>query len=153
MTDLNFDIHASWSGLRRQGEGRISTGGQEVVYSGPASMGGQGKGTSPEELLVSAVTACYSGTLLHVLHDRGLPAEEVLVDARGTVTGYPEQADFSRLTVNPTAVGGDPARVDEYRAAAADARDRCFIGRVVRDHLSYDVGEVRVEPSQKGAVA
>ncbi len=58
MRDLKFDVRADWAAR----EGLIKTGGQEIDYSGPASMGGMGKGTSPEELLMSGVAACYSAT-------------------------------------------------------------------------------------------
>lgn len=149
MADLKFGVHSEWA----DGEGRIHTGGQVVEYSGPASMGGKGKGTSPEELMMSGVVACYSGTLAGVLHRAGLPVAAVHVDAAGFVTDYPERADFSRLVVSPVILGGDAGRLEEYRHAALRARDRCFIGRVVRDHLSYEVGEVRVEPAGRTRAA
>ena len=141
MTELRFDIRAMWA----HGEGQIETGGQSITYSGPASMGGKGKGTSPEELLVSAVTACYSGTLVGVLRQADLPVSGVQIEATGYVADYPEHADFNRLVVSPLVLGGDPSRIEEYRAASLKARDRCFIGRVVRDHLRYEVGEVQVD--------
>ncbi len=68
--DLSFSIDASWTGTGREGRGTIRSGGLEIAYSAPASMGGQGSGTSPEELLMAAVTACYSGTLFRVLQQR-----------------------------------------------------------------------------------
>ena len=110
----------------------------------------QGEGASPEELLVSVVTACYNGTLLAILHRRGRPAREVQVRARVFVTGYPDQADFSRPIVSPTVAGGDPSRLEEYRAPASTARDECFIGHAVRDHLSYEVDEGPIGPLEQG---
>ena len=61
--DLEFTVQASWSGTGREGHGAIASGGQSIRYSDPSTMGGKGTGTSPEELFVAAVGACYSGTV------------------------------------------------------------------------------------------
>jgi organic hydroperoxide reductase OsmC/OhrA len=60
---LTFESQATWRGPQRAGAGVLTTGQQRVVFSAPESMGGRGVGSSPEELLVSAVASCYSGTL------------------------------------------------------------------------------------------
>ena len=147
MSELHFDVGLSWSGTGREGAGHIVGQEVELEYSAPASMGGRGIGTSPEELLVSAVASCYTGTLLGVLRHAGLPVSEVRVGANGVVTDYPAQARFARLTVSPTIVGGEPARTDEYEQAAATARERCFIGRTIAGNVDYRVGSVAIEPA------
>src|ERR1039458_978490 len=102
MTELAFGATVWWTGCGRDGAGGVSTGGQELEYSAPRSMGGRGKGTSPEELLVSAVASCYAGTLYHLLARDGLPAEEVRVRATGTVGDFPgAKARFSQVIVHP----------------------------------------------------
>ncbi len=63
------------------------------------------------------------------------------------MSDYPRAARFSAIAVHPTIVGGDCARRAEYLAAAAAARDQCFIGRTVRDDLDYRVGAVDVQPA------
>jgi peroxiredoxin-like protein len=151
MADLTFPVSLSWSGRGREGGGRIRGDDAELEYSVPESMGGRGAGTNPEELLVSAVGACYSATLLGVLRREGLPAEEVRVAALGTVTGYPGQARFERLTVSPTIVGADVARAREYDHAARTAHDRCFIGGTIAGSVDYRVGEVCVAPAREAA--
>ena len=144
MADLIFNIEARWTGTGKEGEGDISAGGHVIHYSAPAAMGGRGVGTSPEELLLSAVTACYSGTLFQVLQKKKLPVRILNLQTTGMVEQYPHSAKFSRITVSPTIVGGDAALEDEYRTAAGEARDQCFIGRTVRDYLDYAVGTVTV---------
>lgn len=145
MSELRFDVELSWSGSGRDGTGRISGGDSEIEWSVPASMGGAGSGTNPEELLVSAVGSCYSATLAGVLRRAGLPLSEVRTTARGFVEGYPGRARFARIVVSPTIHGGDPARADEYRHAAEEAHDRCFIGRTLGPGVGYHVGTVAVE--------
>ncbi len=147
MAELVFHVSAVWSGSGREGSGTLSMGGQRIAYSAPDTMGGQGKGTSPEELLLAAVTACYSGTLFGLVQRAGLPIARVDLHTEGTVSHYPAAARFSGITVHPTIMGGDAAQLTEYRAAAAAARDHCFIGRTVRDHLEYRVGVVDVQPT------
>jgi peroxiredoxin-like protein len=143
MAELTFDTEVRWEGLGREGRGAVSTGGQKLVYSAPASMGGRGIGRSPEELLVSAVASCYSGTLFHLLARDGLPGDEVSVHAVGVVSDYPSRdAGFSRITVSPEIAGADPTRRREYETCGRTARDHCFIGKALRDIISYEVGEV-----------
>ncbi|MGE5672852.1 MAG: OsmC family protein [Mycobacterium leprae] len=145
MADLHFGIEVSWRGTGKEGEGIVHTGGQTVLVSGPASMGGKGVGSSPEELLMSGITACYSATLFAVLKRAGLPVASVSVKTDGVVSDYPAAAKFDKLTVSPTIRGGDPEQVEAYREQAEVARARCFVGKTVAGNMIYRVGDVQVE--------
>ncbi len=151
MAGLSFDVRLSWSGAGRDGTGEIATDELALEWSVPASMGGRGVGTNPEELLVCAVSSCYTATLLGVLRRAGLPASGIRTEATGTVTGYPGQARFARIVVSPTIVDGDPALVRQYEQAAEAAHDRCFIGRTIAGNVDYEVGPVAVEPAPVAA--
>lgn len=142
--ELLFHVTAEWSGVGRQGEGTMHFGNTQVSYSAPASMGGKGTGTSPEELLIAAVTACYSGTLMRVLKQARLPGVSVAIRTEGIVEEYPENPRFARILVHPTIQGGDVGRQGDYNEAAHAARERCFIGRTVRDYLDYVVADVTI---------
>lgn len=147
MTDLKFGCDVRWEGCGRDSAGTVSTGGQKVIDSAPSSMGGRGVGTSPEELLVSAVASCYSGTLFHLLVGDGLPADDVLTHAMGVVSDFPSRsARFARIVVNPTIMGGDSNRRHEYEACARTARNHCFIGQALHEAISYEVGELELSP-------
>src|SRR5579885_1964327 len=110
MAELPFAVELEWQGSGGEGTGRIVTDDLELEYSVPASMGGRGVGSNPEELLVCAVGACYSATLDGVLRRAKLPASVVRVAATGTVSDYPEHARFAELTVSPTILGADASR-------------------------------------------
>ena len=97
MADLSFEISATTSGIAREREGIINVDGQQVRYSAPASMGGKGVGASPETLLISAVTACYSLTLLAHLGKRKLPQREISVRTEGIVTGFPQHDTYAKI--------------------------------------------------------
>jgi peroxiredoxin-like protein len=110
MNDLSFEIQLRWSGTGREGAGEIQTHDLALELSAPESMGGRGVGTNPEELLVCAVSSCYTATLFGVLRRAKLPVDSVTVDARGTVTGSPGRVRFAGIIVSPTILGGDIVR-------------------------------------------
>jgi peroxiredoxin-like protein len=151
MHELPFQVELDWSGSGREGAGRILTDDLELELSTPASMGGRGVGTNPEELLVAAVASCFGATFFGVLRGLRLPATSVTVDARGVVGGYPGRARFERIVVSPTVVDGDGARVHEYERAAASAHDRCFIGHTLAAGVDYRLGWVAVAPAEATA--
>lgn len=145
MGDLRYNVKAAWNGAGPTGEGTLTIGDEVLPYSVPADMGGKGKGASPETLLISAVTACYSATLYHFLSKRRLPVSSVAVDTAGFVGNYPSKPRYSRIEVSPTIHGGDPERQADYETATRMAREHCFIGQTVAaGGVSYDLGSVRV---------
>lgn len=144
MRDLDFDVQVIWSGTGRGGAGLISMDGPAQELSTPASMGGRGAGTNPEELLVAAVSSCYSATLFGVLTRAGLPVSSLTVSARGTVTGFPGRARFEQIIVSPTILEGDVSRRGEYEQAAQTAHERCFIGGTLASDVAYEVGAVEI---------
>lgn len=148
--DLVFNVTADWSGVGNRGQGTMHVGTDAYDYSAPASMGGKGVGASPEEFLIAAVTACYSGTLMRVLSQKKLSADSLTVQTAGIVESYPENARFARITVSPVIIGGAIEKQDEYQQAAEEARERCFIGKTVRDYLQYEVGTVTFAASAEG---
>lgn len=142
MSDLVFTSRLTWSG-GRSSAGAVETGGQTLQFSVPASMGGLGVGTNPEELLTSAVGSCYTATLAAILDSRRLPAASIEVQVNTLVRDHPgPDARVARVTVNPTFTGAEPGREQDYEAAARAARERCFIGKHLAPQVSYKVGEI-----------
>lgn len=155
MSEISFKVGIAWRGRGREGTGRIAGSDVSVELSGPGPMGGRGIGTNPEELLVSAVSSCYTATLFGVLARRELPVDALEVKADGVVEGFPGRARFSKVSVDPRILGGDPDRRPEYEAAAVLAHERCLIGRALRDEVTYEVGDVEIarSPSPPAPVA
>ena len=142
MSELTFESRLTWTG-GGESRGRVEAGGEAFTFSVPASMGGIGVGTNPEELLVSAVGACYTATLASLLAGVRLPVVSLDVRATGTVSDYPGPgARVSAVTVHPTFVGTEPGREADYENAARSARERCFIGRHLASQVEYTVGEI-----------
>jgi peroxiredoxin-like protein len=150
MGDLSFDVGLRWSGTGRDGAGEVQGDGVALELSAPKSMGGRGVGTNPEELLVCAISSCYTATLFAVLRRGRLPVDSVTVAASGTVTGFPDQTRFARIVVSPTILGGAAERQEEYEVAAEYAHRRCFIGRTLAPEVTYEVGSVIVHADVVG---
>jgi len=144
VTDLSFRVALNWQGQPADGEGSCTLGDEHLRYSAPAEMGGLGHGANPETLLLSAVGSCYSITLSRVLRNVDLPFSQLHVTVEGSVTGFPKEMRFKDISVHPEIRDADRSRAGEYAQAAQRARDRCFIGSVVRDSLDYRVGEVEL---------
>lgn len=145
MSDLEFGVSTDWTGDAALGQGHIAAGSQELRYSAPGSMGGVGTGTNPEELLLSAVAACYTIGLARLLHKGGLPVASLKVHANGIVSGYPFATKLARIIVSPDINGADESRFHEYESAAQAARERCFIGKTLSKDVSYELGTVTLQ--------
>lgn len=145
MADLRFGAKLAYSGTGKEGEGQLTVGEKTLAYSAPENMGGKGVGLSPEDLLISAVSTCYSGTLFGLLSKIGLPVQEVKIQAEGIVTGYPLNTKFSEIIVHPTILGGDASKKDDYASAAVKAKEKCFIGKSIAGNIDYNVGTVCVD--------
>ena len=146
MSEHRFRVALSWSG-GRDSSGSIVAGEEAVRFSVPASMGGLGVGTNPEELLLASVGACYTTTLVGVLAEARLPVHSLGVQVEGHVTGHPgPSARFASVTVSPGLTGTASGREAEYEQAALLARQRCFIGRHLRPEVEYRLGEVSFNP-------
>ncbi len=144
MSDLKFEAQVSWLGALGERRGNVETGGEQVPWSVPASMGGLGEGSSPEEFLLAAVGTCFSATLGGVLRQAHLPAGAIRVRVEGLVTGYPTETRYAEVRVHPEVDAGDASRLPAYREAALTARSRCFIGGIVGKGLDYVLGDVTV---------
>jgi peroxiredoxin-like protein len=140
MSDLTIRADLSYSAADSAGEIAMHSG--RYPFSIPADMGGKGKGTNPEELLLSAVAACFTLTLAIVLRIQKLPYTDLQIGAEGLVTGVPRDLEYQRVTVVPTITGTDAPRRADYLAAIEKAHQRCFIGQALKGNVEYVVGAV-----------
>ena len=135
-----FDIHLEWQG-GRLGAGTVRAGGMQTGVSVPASMGGPGSGTNPEELLASAAATCYAITLAALLERMRLPlAADIALRSQLTVDVGPPLR-VVRLVHRPTVRLARGADVERARRAAVQAEEYCLVSRAVRGNV-----EILVEP-------
>lgn len=141
MDEMVFQNRLTMSVGKPQNEGEVTLGGKLIRCSAPAVMNGKGVGTNPEELLISAVAACFSLTFAGVLQSRKLPAESIQTEVEGIVI-RDKGLRFERIIVSPVIYDADRKLEPEYQAAAEFARERCFIGSTVKQSLDYVLGNV-----------
>jgi peroxiredoxin-like protein len=122
----------------RDGCGEIAIAGRELVFSSPAALGGCGKGTNPEELLLSAMGACYTLTLsiITAKAQPGIASVAAKLEATVVEETEPKRRLFFReiriipqIHLKPGAAAPDPAAL---QAACAKAESACFITQTVK---------------------
>ncbi len=85
---------------------------------------------SPEELLVSAVSACHMLWYLHLCATSGLNVTAYLDEALGEMTEHPDgSGEFRRVTLRPRVELAAPGDLDLARELHRKAHRLCFIAR------------------------
>ena len=135
-----FEIDLEWQG-GRLGTGTVRAGGLRTGVSVPASMGGPGSGSNPEELLVSAAATCYAITLAALLERMRLPlAADIALRSRLSVEDGPPLRAV-RLVHQPIVRLAPGADLERARRAAMQAEEYCLVSRALRGNVG-----IRVEP-------
>jgi peroxiredoxin-like protein len=141
----HYPVQVAWSG-GRAGSGTIALekGGQPVSLAVPTEFQGSGAGTSPEELLASAVAGCYAVTLGIVAEHRNVPIAQVDVTATGEVRQDGTKLTYTAITLRPR-VQMEAGATEEQARQALDIAHRadkyCVITNAVRGSI-----QVSVEP-------
>lgn len=113
----------------------IDTGSHQLVADEPVSLGGQGSGPAPFELLLSALGACTAATLKMYAERKGWPLDSLnveLVILRG------DDGDHIERTLH---VRG--ALDDAQRARLADVAERTPVTLAIKSGLEI---ETRLAP-------
>ena len=128
---------AHWLGSTKEGSGTVSTQSgtlRDTPYSFKARFG-DGKGTTPEELLAAAHAGCFTMAVSFVLNNAGFTAEVIDTEAQltmDTVDGKPTVTAIHLVT---------RARVPDIDAArfaqiAGDAKVSCVISRAISPSIT-----------------
>lgn len=141
-----YPVRVDWNG-GRGGSGSVTAdrSGVSARLSVPPEFQGPGDGTNPEELLTSAIAACYSITFGIIAENRKLAVEALSVEAVGEVVQNGAQFTYTKVTIRPwirlaADSGPDQAALAEDIAHKADLY--CIITNAVKGKV-----EVAVEPS------
>jgi peroxiredoxin-like protein len=141
-----YPVSVTWTG-GRDGSGTVTAdrSGVSNPISVPPEFQGPGNGTNPEELLASAVAACYSITFGIIAGNRKLPVQSLDVKAVGEVEQAGANFVYKKITIRPTITLSADA-TEEQVAMAEDMSHKadlyCIITNAVRGKV-----EVAVEPT------
>jgi peroxiredoxin-like protein len=135
----SFKLTANWSG-GLSGIGHVESGALNVAVSSPKAFGGPGKGTNPEELLLSAAASCYLITLAAICQRKELAIESITLTSEATTTSPPALKLVS-ITHHPIITLKSPD--DSSRASALDAATKaemfCMISTALRPNVNLKV--------------
>lgn len=142
-----YPVTVEWSG-GRDGSGKVIADHSNAVnnLNVPQEFGGPGgDGTNPEELLTSAVAACYSITFGIIASNRKLPVKNFTAKAVGEVEENGAMFTYTKITLRPeiTLEAGstdDQVKMAEDMAHKADSY--CIVTNAIRGKV-----EIAVEPS------
>jgi organic hydroperoxide reductase OsmC/OhrA len=95
---------------------------------------------NPEELLVSAVSACHMLWVLHLCADAGIVVTDYVDEAVGEMVEHADgSGEFTRVVLHPRMRITDGSRADEAKALHEKAHAVCAIARSVRCPVEHQV--------------
>lgn len=156
--ELHYSITTTWTGspgagtldpkaysrnleIRAEGKQTVIPGSSDPAFRGdPARY-------NPEELLVSAISACHMLWMLHLCAVSRIVVTGYSDHASGAMKVNPDgSGQFTSVKLRPCILITDPARAEETRALNEKAHSLCFVARSVNF-------PVEVEPEVAAAPA
>lgn len=143
MATHHYPVNVEWKGSR-EGHGTLEAeiSQTKVSLAVGKEFQGTGEGTNPEELLTSAVAACYSITFGILASNRKLPVDSFELKAVGEVEQNGNSLVFTALVLKPKIVLSEGADEAAYKLAedlALKAESYCIISNAIRDKVAVSV--------------
>lgn len=136
---IKRNASARWEGSGKEGKGTLTT--QSGVLSGTQysynTRFEDGIGTNPEELIGAAHAGCFSMKLAFVLQAKGVTAHSI--DTTATVVLDGGVITEIHLV---TRVSAPDLSVEDFAAAAADAKENCPISKSLNAAIHLDAALV-----------
>jgi peroxiredoxin-like protein len=141
MSEHHTTVQSSWRGSSQTGVGELSSEALRATFSIPRDLGGPGRGTNTEELVLGAAGACYLITLSVALGKRGVPYDTLEVRTDGTFRfdkglHFVSVAHHPRIVLSATATA---AHREAALAAAEQAEQGCMVSRAIRGNVALSI--------------
>lgn len=146
MTDASeihrFEAATTWSGdATGSGEVRVSGGRFAVPIAGDVALGGSGGKANPEELLLSAIGACFANTWAIFLKKLAVPLSDTSLTVSGELGPDPAGGfRFTKAVIRPRVpaalLAADRAKVEKTLSLA---EKYCIISKVARAAMPLSV--------------
>ncbi len=137
-----FDIRAAWKGdAAGSGEVLLAGGALPVSIAGARSLGGSGTGANPEELLLSALGACFLNTWAIFLKKLNVAYAEPAVRDSGVLGKDPAGGYRMESAVIHARVPGSvlAAGRDSVEKTVGLAEKYCIISKVARAAMTLRI--------------
>lgn len=141
MKAHDFKVQTSWRG-GRDTVGKVQGDVLHESISIPAGLGGQGVGTNPDEMLVSAASSCYIISLAAVLERAHYEDVEIAQTSIGTAVLDQGKFKMKSITHYPTiTIHEDEAtRLNRQLSKLLKLADQnCMISNSVRGNVEIDI--------------
>ena len=122
MSSPTRTVSARWLGAYRCD---VSAGDFTIPVDEPESVGGTNEGPQPTELLLAALSSCFTLAVAHAAGKRGIELSHLSVDVTGTYDG----PRFSALEIRVDA-GCDDGVKDRLLEAASRV---CYVSNTIRN--------------------
>lgn len=143
-----YTCRVDWTGNRGEGTRTyrgydrtwdISTPGKPVIHcSNDPLLGGDPALPNPEDLLLSAVSACHMLWYLHLAGKAGIVVQGYSDEPSGVGETAPEGAGrFLRVTLRPTIALAPDADLAKADAIHHEIHEYCFVARSVNFPIEY----------------
>jgi putative redox protein len=137
----HFSINASWSGDATGSGVTTLPAGDRIAFAGAKELGGSGERANPEELLLTALAACFLNTWSIFLKKLGIGYAEPTLRASGELEKDPAGGYRLRKAVLhvrvPASLVAD--RRPEVEKTLSLAEKYCIVSKVVRAAMPLEV--------------
>jgi organic hydroperoxide reductase OsmC/OhrA len=120
----------------------LSGPGKTAAIAGSSDPAFRGDATryNPEELLVSALSACHMLWVLHLCADAGIAIAEYADDAEGEMVEHADgSGEFTRVVLRPRMKIADAGRTAEAAAIHDRAHQVCCLARSMNFPVEHEV--------------
>jgi len=141
MRKHHYQVVNRWTGNQGKGTAdykaysrshEISAPGKSATIPGSSDPLFRGEKTryNPEELLVSALSACHMLWALHYCADAGIVVTEYVDEASGEMVDRPDgSGEFAWVVLRPRMVITDASRIEDALAIHEKVHDVCAMAR------------------------
>ena len=126
-----YTAHVTSTGGRN---GRVTSSDDAIALTlaAPPSLGGNGRGTNPEQLFAAAYAACFSGAMDYIAHQQSLSPGEIMIQSQVAVGPDDSGAFTLAVQLDITADGLDRAAAEKL---VAEADKACPYSRAIRGNV------------------
>lgn len=120
----------------RDGRAQSDDGRLDVTLALPEALGGNGKGTNPEQLFAAGFAGCFTSSLKAVAHQQKKPVDGIAVQGAVTVTLNDAGQYGLRVRLTVTLPG---LSADEGAALIAGAERICAYTNATRGNVGLEI--------------
>lgn len=124
-----------------EGDGNVNLSTGTVEYGVPSQFGGVPGKISPEELLLAALSSCFSMTLGFIVEKRKVPVQDLEMHAEGIVNRIRGTLVLTSITLKPLlTIADDNEKIrQDIDAAIERAKQACLITNAIRGNVEMKV--------------